>query len=98
MTALKHEIAQGRDPAAEHAKQLAVRRVADQHAAANTFAGAARGFIEMHASVKVRRWEELARLLGLQPPALSIIPKGLADRWGERPVASIDGHDIYGVI
>jgi len=98
VTALKHEIAQGRDPAAEHAKQLAVRRVADQHAAANTFAGAARGFIEMHASVKVRRWEELARLLGLQPPALSIIPKGLADRWGERPVASIDGHDIYGVI
>src|SRR5262249_2352770 len=74
------------------------RRSAAAEAAANTFAGAARDFIEQHARKKVRRWQELARLLGLKPETLELIPKGLADRWAERPVAEIDGHDIHSVI
>lgn len=98
VTALRHEIAQGRDPAAVHIKDKQQRRIAAVDAAANTFAGAARDFIEQHARRKVRRWKELARLLGLEPETLELIPKGLADRWAARPVAEIDGHDIHGVV
>jgi integrase len=98
VTALRHEIAQGRDPAAAHVKAKQDRRTAAAHAGANTFAAAARDFIEQHARRKVRRWKELARLLGLKPDTLGLIPKGLADRWAERPVAEIDGHDIHTVV
>jgi integrase len=96
--ALRREIAQGRDPAAVHLKEKQERRVASATASANTFAAAAKDFVERHARPKVRRWQELARLLGLQPHDLSLIPKGLADRWAERPVVEIDGHDIHSVI
>ena len=98
VAALRHEIAQGRDPAAAHIKDKQQRRIAASGAAANTFAGAARDFIEGHARKKVRRWRELARLLGLEPETLAPIPRGLADRWAEQPVAEIDGHDIHAVI
>ena len=89
---------QGRDPGAVRIKEKQHRRTAAAHAAANTFATAARDFIEGHARRKVRRWHELARFLGLRPDTLELIPKGLADRWAERPVAEIDGHDIHGVV
>ena len=95
---LQHEIAQGRDPAAVHLKNKRDRRAAASEAAANTFAGAARAFIEQYARKKVRRWQELARLLGLAPETLALIPKGLAERWADRPVAGIDGHDIHAVV
>jgi integrase len=95
---LRHDIAQGRDPAAAHVQEVAQRRGAADEAAANTFSAAARDFIEQHARPKVRRWVELARLLGLQPDTLAVIPKGLADRWCDRPVTEIDGHDIHGVV
>jgi integrase len=98
VTALRHEIAQGRDPAAAHLKEKRDRRAAALETAANTFAGAARDFIEQHARKKVRRWQELARLLGLKPETLELIPKGLADRWAERPVTEIDGHDVHSVV
>jgi integrase len=98
VTALRHEIALGRDPAAAHMKSKQDRRVAAAHASANTFAAAARDFIEQHARKKVRRWQEPARMLGLEPDTLDLISKGLADRWAERPVASIDGHDIHSVV
>jgi integrase len=98
VTALRHEIAQSRDPAAAHIKEKAQRRTAAEHAAANTFATAARDFIEGHARKKVRRWDELARLLGLEPETLASLPKGLAERWATRPVAEIDHSDIDGVV
>jgi integrase len=98
VTALRHEIAQGRDPGAAHIKGKHNRRIAAAEASANTFAAAARDFIEGHARKKVRRWHELARFLGLKPDTLELIPKGLADRWAERPVVEIDGHDIHGVV
>ena len=96
-TALRHQIAQSRDPGRAHQGQQNCRTAAAD-AAANTFAAAARDFIEGHARKKVRRWHELARFLGLRPDTLELIPKGLADRWAERPVAEIDGHDIHGVV
>jgi integrase len=98
VTALRHEIAQGRDPAAVHLKAKTEQRSAASAATSNTFAAAAQDFIEGHARRKVRRWPELARLLGLEPDSLAPIPKGLADRWAERPVAEIDGHDIHSVV
>lgn len=95
---LRHQIAQGRDPGATHMAERERRRAATLDREANTFSTAARDFIEQYASKKTRRWEEQARLLGIRPENLTLIPKGLADRWNKRPVAEIDGHDIYGVV
>jgi integrase len=48
---------------------------------------------------RTRGWKDRARLLGLRPTAegkgLQLIPKGLADRWRDRPISEIDGDDIY---
>ncbi|MDH6687739.1 integrase [Bradyrhizobium elkanii] len=95
---LRHQIAQGRDPGVLHMAERERRRATTLDRAANTFGTAARDFIEQYASKKTRRWEEQARLLGIRPDDLTLIPKGLADRWNKRPIAEIDGHDIYGVV
>jgi Arm DNA-binding domain len=92
---LRHEIASGRDPGAMH--QVAKER--HQLEGANTFGAAARDFIEQHARKRVRRWQELARLLGFEPSSpLEIIRDGLVDRWADKPVGEIDGHDIHKLI
>jgi integrase len=91
---LRHEIAQGRDPAAAYL--TAKRRQSE--VAADTFAEAARAFIEQYARKRVRRWEEMARLLGLAPDDLSLLPKGLAERWSKRSLTEIDGHDIHNIV
>jgi integrase len=98
VSALRHEIAQGRDPAAAHLKSKEQQRLKALTGNANSFAVAAKDFIEQHARRKVRRWQELARLLGLDPDTLTPIRKGLAERWAERPVAEIDGHDVHCVV
>jgi integrase len=95
---LRHQIAQGRDPAATHLAEKQRLRVAAVEGAANTFAVAARDWIEQDASKNTRRWQEQARLLGLEPHTLNLIPKGLAERWLNRPVTEIDGHDIYALV
>jgi integrase len=91
---LRHTIAQGCDPAAAHATDKARRAQVRE----NTFAAAAREFIEGYARKRIRRWEEMARLLGLRPDDLSPIPKGLSERWSARPVTEIDGHDIHSIV
>src|SRR6516165_2202708 len=50
-----------------------------------TFAVAAKDFITQHAARHSRDGEEQARLLGFNPSDLTIIPKGLADRWRDEP-------------
>ena len=84
---LRHQIAQGRDPGATHMAERERRRAVTLDRAANTFSTAARDFVEQYASKKTRRWEEQARLLGIRPEDLTLIPKGLADRWyrGQSP-------------
>jgi integrase len=76
------------------------QKIESEARAGSTFCAAAIDFIERHAKKKTRRWQEQARLLGLTPRTneLEAIRKGLTERWGEKPVASIDGHDIYGLI
>lgn len=95
---LRHQIAQGRDPGAIYMAERERRSAATLDRAANTFSTAARHFVEQYASKKTRRWEEQARLLGIRPEDLTLIPKGLADRWNKRALAEIDVHDIYGVV
>jgi integrase len=98
VTELRHQIAQGRDPAATHLAEKQHRRIAAIEAAENTFAAAAKDWIEQDASKNTRRWQEQARLLGLEPDSLTFIPKGLAERWAERPVVDVDGHDICAIV
>jgi integrase len=98
VTELRHQIAQGRDPAASHLAEKQHRRVAALEAAENTFAAAAKDWIAQDASKNTRRWQEQSRLLGFEPDTLTFIPKGLAERWAERPVVAIDGHDIYAIV
>jgi integrase len=95
--ALRHQIAIGQDPAANH--QHEKRSVA--LAAENTFAAAATDFILQHAKKNTRRWQVQARLLGLRPTAtmeLELIPKGLAARWKDRPLAEIDADTVFRLI
>jgi integrase len=94
----RRQLALGRDPAAAYLAERQRARVAAIETSANTFSAAARDFVEQHARKKVRRWKEQARLLGLQPADLTLIPKGLAERWRDRPVAEIDGHDIHAIV
>jgi integrase len=95
---LRHEIAQGRDPASGHLADKRHRAQVAAQNASNTFAAAARDFIEGYARKRIRRWEEMSRLLGLSPDDLSILPKGLSERWSKRPIVEIDGHDIHSIV
>lgn len=76
------------------------QRAAVQEAASNTFGAAAKDFITKYSSQRVRRWKEQAHLLGLRPTAegLEVIPGGLAQRWADKPLTQIDGHDIHQLV
>jgi integrase len=95
---INSERAQGRDVIADHKAVKHRRRTAIAEASTNSFAAAARAFIEEHAKAKLRSWQETARLLGFRPSDLEPTLGGLAQRWGERDVRSIDPHDLYEVI
>ena len=94
--------AMGRDVVADY--DAARRRQKSEHEtrAQSTFATAARDFIERYASKKTRRWRETARLLGLAYPPTgdepTTIRSGLCERWSDKPVAEIDGHDIHSLV
>jgi integrase len=94
---LRDQIAAGRDPAAIHkAKQQAI-----QLSAADTFASAARDFIEQYAKKKTKGWREQAKMLGLaedEKSDLVLIDKGLAARWRDKPVAEIDADAVFRLI
>jgi len=96
--ALSHEIATGKDPAANHqAKKQAIALSAQ-----NTFSAAAIDFITQHARKRTRGWREQARLLGLreneQSGDLELIDKGLASRWRDRPLHEIDADTVFRLI
>jgi hypothetical protein len=97
-TKVLRERALGRDPIADHKARKHRQRSEREQATNNSFAAVARRFIEEHARPKTRRWYETSKLLGLRPDDLDPVPGGLAQRWSGRPVASIDGHDIWLVI
>ena len=94
--------ATGRDVIADHAAAKHRRRTEVQEGAANTFGTLAPQFIEEHARPKTRRWRDTARLLGLRYPKDGGEPEkiagGLLQRWADRPVREIDGHDVWSVV
>jgi integrase len=85
----------GHDPIADHKARKHRRRAERVARSNNTFAAAARAYVEEHAKLKQRRWPETARLLGMQSNSLEPIAGGLAERWAEKPVGELDGHDIW---
>ena len=97
---LHRERARGRDVVSDLAAAKRRQKSERETRSAALFGRAALDFIEGHAKKKTRRWQEQARLLGLTPTTdgLQVIRNGLADRWKDRAVASIDGHDIHEVI
>ena len=94
--------AMGRDVVSDY--DASRRRQKSEHEirAKSTFAAAARDFIEQYASKKTRRWRETARLLGVAYPLTggepTPIKAGLCQRWNDKPIAEIDGHDIHSLI
>ena len=78
------------DAAAEKHRRLA--------AAESKYLTAARQFIEEHAKARTRRWRETARVFGLRPDDLSVMRGSVADRWRDKPVVEITGHDIHAVV
>jgi integrase len=90
----------GRDVVADHVAAKSRQKFEQETRARNTFAGAAREFIEQYAKKKTRRWQQQARLLGFSPTSdiLEILPGGLAHRWRDKPIVEVDGHDIHSLI
>jgi integrase len=88
--------AMGRDPIADYEAAKRRQKFDQEKGAATTFAAAARDFVEQHAMKKTRRWQNTALLLGFDPKAgLEIVSGGLAHRWCDKAVSTIDSHDIY---
>ena len=92
----------GRDVVADYDASRRRQKSEHESCAKSTFAAAARDFIEQYASKKTRRWRETARLLGLAYPPTGGEPTrikgGLCERWNDKPIAEIDGHDIHSLI
>jgi integrase len=94
--------AMGRDVVADCDASRRRQKSEHESRAKSTFAAAASDFIEQYASKKTRRWRETARLLGLAYPPTGGEPTpirgGLCERWSDKPIAEIDGHDIHSLI
>ena len=98
---LLHQKASGGDPIADHkaAKHRRQAEITDRDA--NSFAAAARSYIDEHARAHTRRWRETARVLGLVyagDGSVTLARGGLAARWADRAVGDIDAHDIHAAI
>ena len=97
-TEIHRQRAMGRDVVADHAAAKKRQAEESEERNASTFGVAARRFVEEHARAKTRTWVLTSRLLGIRPSDLEPIPRGLTDRWRERLVSEITGHDIHQLI
>jgi integrase len=98
LAAEQHRLrAMGKNPAADAKAARERRQAAAIQEGENTFGAAVRDYIQKHAKQRVRNWQDRARMLGLRSTVdgLEVIPGGLAQRWADRPVNKIDGHDIH---
>jgi Arm DNA-binding domain len=86
-TEVHHQRARGRDVVAAKRRERLERQAHNER----TFAAAALDFVRQHAQGRLRRWQERARILGVRETerGLELIPKGLADRWRDRPLGEI---------
>jgi integrase len=106
---IDRERARGIDVVEEYKADRLRQRAEATERAENTFGGAVRHFFIDHKTkwhVRPRRWREDAVILGLRwPPDAdpgavepTVSKGGLADTWGNKPLANIDGHDIHAVV
>ena len=106
---VRQEMARGVDVIEHYKAERHRRQTAAAEQAVSSFGACAREFFVAHKTKhkqRPRRWHEDAALLGLRwrkgsDPATvepEIIRGGLADVWATKPVASIDGHDVHGVV
>jgi integrase len=89
--------ARGIDVVASHHRALLERSAGLAH----TFDGAALNFVAQYLKRNVKRWQAAARMIGIAPDSegtLQLIPKGLADRWRDRPVSGITADDLHFII
>ena len=94
----------------EETKATKLRKRAEvEERTENTFGVAVREFFADHKTkwhTRPRRWRGEAAMLGLRwsrdaDPAASapqVIKGGLADIWGDKPLASLDSHDIHAIV
>jgi integrase len=90
---LNHERHSGVDVVADRQRlklELAARGQA-------TFAQAAQDFAEQHVKRNTIHWDETLRILGLEPD-LSLIKRGLAERWRDRAISEITADEIFMMI
>ena len=92
----------GQDVVADHKARRHRQRAEIADRAEGAFGTLVRRFVDEHARVKTRQWRRSAMLLGLRYPldgGEPVVTKGgLAERWADKPVRTIDGHDIYSIL
>jgi integrase len=93
---LHRQRAMGKDIAAEAIAAKRRKKHERNSVAANAFGSAVADYVA-HAKTKQRSWVDVGRHLGIDED-LKVIPGGLAERWRDKPVADIDGHDIFTLI
>ena len=105
-TQVKRELELGHDPIADRKAEKLRRRHVAAKAADNAFLSAARYYIE-HGRKKLaakgiarnRGWRNTAAVLGLAYPEEggepTLIKGGLAERWRDKPIATITSEDIF---
>jgi integrase len=99
--AVQRERAMGRDPIADRKAAKHRQRAEFESREANTFAAAVRDYMVEYLRTRTRKRREVAALLGLRYGATgkpTTIKGGLFERWADKPVRAIDGHDIYSLI
>jgi integrase len=104
--------ARGLDVIAERKAEALRQQTADATRAADSFGACVRQFFIEHRTSdkrggkRPRRWQEDAAILGLKYPPRSdpattepaILKGGLAEVWGDKSIAKIDGHDVHAVV
>jgi integrase len=100
---IQRERKAGADVIADHKAEKRRQKTEAAGAAKNSYGSLLRQFISERARPKLRRWRDVARLLGLIYPKSGdgepkVVAGGLAQRWADKPVRSIDGHDIFAVM
>ena len=99
----------GIDVIEEYKAAEARRKTAAADLSANTFGALVREFFtdyQTKRKARQRRWRDTASVLGLRykPDANPATDEpemskgGLAEKWADKPVASIDGHDVHAVV
>jgi integrase len=86
----------GKDIAAEAIAAKRRKKHEREGLAANAFGSAVVDYVT-YAKTKQRSWVDVGRHLGIDED-LKVIPGGLAERWHDKPVAEIDGHDVFALI